>query len=349
MIENQNGPGADQASGWGDLSSLKIKPKEERAPEKFSFGIWVWLWVIAFSLLIGGRNMHGPVAGNAPQFVGAIIGSILGGALMSYVVGWIVFRLSSRNLVAGRVGACVIIVMSLLGNMGNRVESRSQQDALAKDLQHSLEQLAAQDQAGRLNPLDARKTVEGDSGELQVFLKNYFNKIISMHNEYLAELDAIGWNALLDAGRIEKDVGMVQSRAIVSRARLTVDKFHGKWLQALNETRAQAQAMANESETKRGFAEGVADSSVAAAAKGELVWASEAEIVDTAGQLVEFLESTRGRWAVNKGQFMFRDDASMNEFNAFVLKINTLVQREDAMQKANMAESLQKMKDAQLH
>jgi hypothetical protein len=61
----------------------------------------------------------------------------------------------------------------------------------------------------------------------------------------------------------------------------------------------------------------------------------EEQIVGASGELIGFLATSRGRWTVE----------SLSKFNRYVANLNDLVEREQAMQKASLAQADQNLKE----
>jgi hypothetical protein len=117
----------------------------------------------------------------------------------------------------------------------------------------------------------------------------------------------------------------------------------------LQDARAKVQAMDANSSMKRGFVQGFIESSGRADNQAQQVWDMEQQTVDTAGEMVAFLSSSRGQWTLESGQFVFNDDNSLSRFNGYVTKINALVEREQALQRANFAQTDQHLKELESH
>ncbi|MEZ5457049.1 MAG: hypothetical protein R3F04_13220 [Lysobacteraceae bacterium] len=51
------------------------------------------------------------------------------------------------------------------------------------------------------------------------FSKQFIGQMASLQNDYLIELEVIGWNGILDFRRIEKDETLAESGAIIQKAK----------------------------------------------------------------------------------------------------------------------------------
>ena len=353
MSDLERGPEPEPKSGWSDVASLQMRPKSDSGPVKFRPGVWVALWVFVSAVLVAWlsakRNGHPDTA----EQIGYLFGSFLGVWLYAYVLGWMVFRVAGRSLLAGRITVCAIALLILTGNLMHELrysndKTRAEQAALAKDLRGDIATLAKGTEGYEpIAALDQNATVGGESGEIQVFLKSYFNKVITQHNEYLAELDANGWNRLLDAKRLEQDGGMAESQAIVTRSQATVEKFRQRWKTTFDDTLRSAEAMDTSEPMKRGFVAGFRDSSGKANIQATQIWDLEAGIVAAGGDAIELLAAHRGQWAAESDQLVFSDQQTLDAYNAILARVDALVQREEDLRSASRDKALRSLQEVE--
>lgn len=342
MSEPESNQQPGQTSGWGDVESLEIRPRADRGPVKFSFGLLVSIWVFLCASV--SSFLAPPVGGTrvAAELFGYVLGTFLGMWLMTYALGWVVYRIGGRSLAAGRIAVCLLAALAVAGNLGRSLDhskqTRQDQAALTKELRGAYAAMSQSAEGSEPLPaLESSAPVGRESAEIQAFMNSYFNKAIAQHNDYMAELEAIGWNRVLDPDRIQQDAGLVESRAIVSRAKVTVAKFRQRSHALFEEAAVLVNAMDTNSGMKRGFVTGFRKSSSKGNDDAMRVWAMEAEIVATTEQIIQLLSDPRVSWAFESEQFVFADDQSLALFNGYVDRINELVRLEQEIQSANRA------------
>jgi hypothetical protein len=331
---------SEASSTGGDASIPGTPPRSDRAKVRFAYGVPVALWVLVCALAGAAVAWIGHGGNDAPGVVGYALGSFLGVWLVTYVIGWVVFRITGRRLLPARVVICVIALITVVNTVNRTAEQSRElanQAAVARDLRGEVAKIADGVKAnGRVAPLDATATVGGEAGEIQHFVKSYLNETIAEHNAYMAELEATGWPTLLDADRLGKDVGLVDSKAKVAAAKAIVAKYRRQSVASFERTMSAVRAMDASSDTKRGFVAGFLESSAKANAQRLHIWDLDEELVATTGQMVAFLAANRSRWSVEASQFAFDDARTLATFRGYSERIDGLLRSEDAIRKASM-------------
>lgn len=350
MQDSKSGPDAAPKTGWDNIGTLEIRHKPGEGPVAFSFGPYASVWVGLCCVVA----VLTALARGAPDNAGALgyaTGSGLGVWLIAYAIGWLVWRLAGRNLSAGRVAVCIIAGLSAAGSAGRgieQVERNKDQIALARDLRQDLHRLSRSAESdGPIAAVNPKATVGGELGEVQEFTKAHLNKVISLQNDYMAELKAIGWTTVLDPDRIQKDQGLAESHAVVARARETVEKYRQRWTATSAETLTLLDGMETNSSVKRGFVAGFRKSSATANLQTLEIWNLEANIVSTTEEIFELLAAREGAWTVESGQLVFADQETLDAFNGYVERMNELVARQDSIRRANAVAVEASLKEAE--
>jgi hypothetical protein len=91
----------------------------------------------------------------------------------------------------------------------------------------------------------------------------------------------------------------------------------------------------------QGFRKGIAKS-------GPLIkesWDLEVQSVELMSEMINHLESSRARWVVKSGQFIFETDADLKKFNSILSQINSCVERQEEIKKQSKNSTMQNFKD----
>jgi len=331
-------------SGWDAVDTLEIRHKAADRPTGFNLGPWVWLWLgsCAVIAMLLESAQH---TSSSAELSGRTFGAGLAVWLLAYGLGWLLFRVSGRNLTAGRVAVCVLaalMVISKLAQSGLAVSEQRHADqvTVANDLRDDLKTLSqGADGDGPIPTLNPNATVGGDLGDLQLFIKAYLNNVISLQNEYAAELNSIGWNQVLDPDRLRKDKDLVESKALVARAQATVEKYRQRWVSLAATTQASVDRMDANTAAKRGFVQGFRTSAEKGNARANEMWELEAGVVANTEHVIELLAANRGSWSFEDGQFVFADQRTLDAFNVYVERMNVLSAREEAIRSQSMADA----------
>lgn len=63
---------------------------------------------------------------------------------------------------------------------------------------------------------------------MERFVKEFIDRFVAQRNDYLLELEAIGWNSILDAQRVKNDTTLSESKVMIARAKAIIDKYEKK-------------------------------------------------------------------------------------------------------------------------
>ena len=142
---------------------------------------------------------------------------------------------------------------------------------------------------------------------MERFVKEFIDRFVAQRNDYLLELDAIGWSSILDAKRIRNDTTLSESKAMLERAKAIADKYEKKTADLMNGTRAYINALniseSNKREMLAGFARGISKSSK----KIDEQWKLEKQVLLQFENVILLL-AARKNWVVQGEQILFNRD-----------------------------------------
>lgn len=184
--------------------------------------------------------------------------------------------------------------------------------------------------------LDTTPTTKGEFGEMERFMKTFMNKMASQRNDYLLELDAIGWAKILDPERVRQDKTLMESKMMVQQAKDIVGKYRARTYTLLENARKDIGTL-NVSENSRqemasGFDRGMAKSRT----QIDALWELEAKTISEFENIFALLAARNGAWVVQDGKILFASDHDLNTFNSYVLAIQDLTSKEEAIQKQSI-------------
>jgi hypothetical protein len=145
---------------------------------------------------------------------------------------------------------------------------------------------------------------KGEFGEMERFVKEFLDRVVAQRNDYLLELDAIGWNSILDAKRIRNDTTLSESKMMIERAKIIADKYEKKTSELMNGTRAHINALnmseSNKREMLAGFERGMSKS-------GKVIdeqWKLEKQVLLQVENIILLLAAKKN-WMVQGDQIFF--------------------------------------------
>lgn len=259
---------------------------------------------------------------------------------------WIIFyAIFIRRKKSGRVAAisfliiyCSMIASALIGSAQQKHEAMKALEEVHG--QYSAIVNSSIDSEGlpvRIEKkIDTNPKSKGEFGELERFLKDSMNQFASQRNDYLLELEAIGWNGILDPQRIRADKELVESKVIIRQAKIIVEKYRDKTDVLLRKIRRDIQSLNMSSSQKEealsGFDRGLASSQDQISA----MWILEEKAILEFEKIINFL-SKNDAWVVAQGQILFKNNTDINTFNSYIGAIQAIVNQQQQIQKQSMA------------
>lgn len=234
--------------------------------------------------------------------------------------------------------ALLLIYASFLGSGLGSAHLQKQQaltalGAIQRDWTRLANEAATQDgmRARLERPKPIAPQASGEVGAMMTFLSEFMDRVVALRNDYLLELEAIGWNSILDAQRIKDDIGLVESKAITARAKAIVDKYADKTSQLMSDARKSISALdiseASRREMLAGFERGVDKTNDQMARQ----WKLEKDAVAQFENIVLLLAASK-KWIVQEGKILFYESAELDRFNGYIAKVQHIMEEEQAIQ-----------------
>jgi hypothetical protein len=220
--------------------------------------------------------------------------------------------------------------------------------AVQTELARSESQLAESDltQISVDRPSTETPKSREELGELERFLLGMFSAIQSQQNDYMLELEAIGWTSILDPRRIKHDTALAESRVMVRQAGAIVDKYEGKTAKLISDFRKQIPALPFDETAKlemlAGFDKGMKDSRISE------LWNLEKQVVDQVDSIITLLTTAKygEDWAVEGNDILFVNDYDLATFHAHIETIQSSVRKQEQIRKDSITNGNQKLEEA---
>lgn len=294
----------------------------------FALGMFNWL---------GGKGTA------APAFDA---GQALGGAVLVWCVLFL-FGLRRAGAV-GMVGSLCLVWFLAFGGLLASGQPVSLPGASGPKVSDQLDRVAEQATADTLVPIDEVQVGEASRdvvGQAKVFVSQVLNEMIAIQNEYMAEIQVIGWEKILDADRLSADADLSESLRMMNQARDAATRMCEQQTPRLEAAGKRIAAGLNLSEKEKqsileGFLKGLREK----AAEREEVCRLEIAILDEFGGVLGVFASDPG-WTVENGQFLFTEDRHVERFNHHYQNITVMTEQQDALRKQAMAETQTKLRE----
>ena len=153
----------------------------------------------------------------------------------------------------------------------------------------------------------------------------------------MLELEAIGWNSILDPQRIRVDKGLVESRVTIKKAKNIVVKYQERTNALLhNNARVQIESLNRITTLKQEALSGFDRGMEKARTQIDSMWALEGKVVTEFENIINLLSTRNGAWVVQGNQILFYNDSDLNKFNSYISSIQDLVNKQQQFQKQSI-------------
>lgn len=272
---------------------------------------------------------------------------LVGYYLPSSILIWIAyFIVGLRKLNARKIGVTFLAIYvsmmasGLIGYSQNRMQAKTAIDEIRNEWEGISESTTSTGgMPGRINTkVETKPKSRGEYGEIERYAKEVMDQMVSQRNSYVNEVSGIGWNSILDARRIEKDVSLVESKTLIRKARALVKKYSEKTQVLLNDAKDNIHSLNVSESVKKSMIIGFEEGMDIAAADIEETWELENQAVNEFAGIIDLLAATTDDWIVQGGQILFLSEANLSKFNNHIVVIQEIVQKQVSIQSKSSSE-----------
>ena len=123
----------------------------------------------------------------------------------------------------------ILAVMTSGSVLTSQMRAQADNESLVRIQDNVLSLLEVQEsEDGRIAPLEVTSGAgfaQNENEIMEATITAYLNQLIENNNNYVTELEAIGYESLTDGERIQADTDMSESRFILDRTAAIVDKY----------------------------------------------------------------------------------------------------------------------------
>jgi len=327
----------------GVILSVMLQKKEihmeQRETMKRSNGnIWkIALGLVCIGILGYGFFYSKNTTVNLPHLVGYNLP-------LALIIWGIFYAVVARKLgakIGGFSFLAIFICMIGSGLIGYSQQKQEAKHAMS-EIQNQYSEMieSSSDSQGmpkRIDKLiDTNPQARGEFGEMERFMKEFMNQMAYQRNDYLLELEAIGWNSILDPQRIRTDKGLVESRVTIKKAKYIVAKYREKTNLLLHNARENLQSLDMSASLKREAISGFDRGIEKAKTQIDSMWTIEEKVVVEFENIIELLSARNDAWVVQESQFLFYNDTDLNKFNSYIDSIQGLVNEQQQIQRQSV-------------
>jgi hypothetical protein len=169
-------------------------------------------------------------------------------------------------------------------------------------------------------------------------MKTFMDQMVSQRNDYLLELEAIGWNGILDPNRIKEDKTFIESKVTIQKAKEIVKKYKNRTNNLLENAKDNIRSLNISESSKRGMLSGFGFDRGMGKAKDNIdaMWSLEAKTINEFENIITLLAARKGAWVVESGQILFYNDSDLERFNSYIASIQNIMNQQEQTQRQSV-------------
>ena len=157
---------------------------------------------------------------------------------------------------------------------------------------------------------------------INTFLDELAQSGTQSRQDYLAELDGVGWNTVLNADRLAQDEDFTETKKILAEAETLMAKYAKQSSDNFDQTPVRARNLDIPEPAKAEFIAGWEQGAGAIREKLQQVWALERQVLGHFRDATILL-ADRDTWAPANGQIQFQEQEALDAFNTLMAKIQS--------------------------
>lgn len=254
---------------------------------------------------------------------------------LSFFSMWERFR-TPRNRLRILLGVGVFLMVAVAPEVARRNHEKLQRDIANAEIRKTVDTLRQLVNGGYGMPedvpsVDPAPKASGLYGETERALKTVASQRLAQHRAYLQELQEIGLPRLLDANRLARDTGLIESRLILEQAERIVPAYRQQSLQVLSGMPALVRSLSITEPQKEEILTVLKTSNAASSAKLARVWDLEAEILHELSLMITLLDDNRQYWYADHDELLFGRDGDLRRFHQHQDTISKMVSEQEQL------------------
>ena len=185
-------------------------------------------------------------------------------------------------------------------------------------------------------PINTTPKARGEFGKMEKFMKEFMDQMVSQRNDYLLELEAIGWNSILDANRIKSDKTFIESKVTIQKAKEVVKKYKNQTNKLLNSAKENIRSLNVSESSKKKMLSGFDRGMEKAKKNIDAMWSLEGKTINEFENIITLLSAKKGAWVVESEQILFYKDSDLERFNSYIASIQNIVKQQEAIQRQSV-------------
>ncbi|MEW6665435.1 MAG: DUF2628 domain-containing protein [Thermodesulfobacteriota bacterium] len=150
-------------------------------------------------------------------------------------------------------------------------------------------------------------------------MTGYLNKVtalcVSLRDAYFRDLNAIGWERILDPLRIQQDKSLSETSRMIQTAKALIGNYRSRSEKILREAYDGMDVSGRGLDLRHLMKQGMPERILAVRQVFGRLWELEELCVEEFESLFAFLSTRRKAWSIVKGQILFKSASDLDKFN----------------------------------
>jgi hypothetical protein len=181
-------------------------------------------------------------------------------------------------------------------------------------------------------PISTGPHARRDLGETERLMSEFMVQMASQRNDYVRQLESIGWNDILKANRIKGDPTFAEARATIQKAKEIVKKYTERTYTLLSDTREKIRSLDVSEATKNEMVLGFDKGMRGVRQNLDTLLSLEAKIIDEFEHIIDLLSAKKESWTVQGEQIRFYHNEDLEAFNAHIGSVQRMARQQQEVQ-----------------
>jgi len=190
---------------------------------------------------------------------------------------------------------------------------------------------------------------KGIVGEMERFVKTFMARSVSLRNDYLLELNAVGLNKILDPARIKNDKAFTESKFIINKSKEIIEKYKTLTNSLIGEDAfAEIDRLEIDDDLKQEMKNGFKSGLEPVISMLDKNWYLDDKSILEYEKIIKLLSSHKDAWTIENQQILFYDENYLQECNTYISNIRDNVKEQQLIHQQSIdqvEEGLKLMKE----
>ncbi len=186
---------------------------------------------------------------------------------------------------------------------------------------------------------------KGIVGEMERFVKTFMARSVSLRNDYLLELNAVGLNKILDPARIKNDKAFTESKFIINKSKEIIEKYKTLTNSLIGEDAfAEIDRLEIDDDLKQEMKNGFKSGLEPVKSMLDKNWYLDDKSILEFEKIIKLLSSHKDAWTIENQQILFYNENDLQEFNTYISNIQDNIKEQQLIHQQSIDQAEESLK-----